>query len=183
MALIDYLYSEKFIPDVIDRYVQELSASNDLSNIMHANKLRLFKKMIFDDDYLEETRKFFDKCFTLVREKYSVLRKDKKTIGCSIDGRRKGLIQTEEKCRLYLEQGLSLNLVRDFFAFRFVLYGNVENLQEYCYKVTEDVIDLAIHEGYTICEALPLRESGWQCRHDPARAATAQNSPASACSG
>lgn len=159
MSIQDYLYSEKFIPDVIERYAEELSSSNNLPDIMHANKLRVYRRMIFDADYLEETRKFFDKCFKLVKEKYSVIREDKQTIGCSIAGRRKGLIQSEEKCRLYMKQGLSLNLVRDFFAFRFVLYGNVENLQEYCYKVAEDVIELAIRNGFTICEALPLLDS------------------------
>ena len=155
MSLSTYLYSEKFIPDVISRYVEELSSGN-LSDIMHANKLRVYRKMIFDDNYLQETQKFFDKCFALVKDKYSILRSDGQTIGCSIDGRRKGLIQSEEKIRLYQKKGLSLNLIRDFFAFRFVLYGNFANLQEYCYKVTEDVIDLAIREGFTICEALPL---------------------------
>ena len=159
MSIIDYLYSESFIPDVIDKYVKELSTSDNLLDIQHANKLIRLKNMIFDQDYLDKTLNFFDKCFFLIKNKYSIIQDNHQTIGCSIDGRRKGLLRAEEKINLYLDRGLSLNLVRDFFAFRIVLFGNVENLQEYCYKVTEDVIDLAIRNSYTICEALPLVNS------------------------
>jgi len=56
-----------------------------------------------------------------------------------------------------LEHGCSLDLIRDFFAFRIILFGDKDlNLIEHCYKVIEEIIELGISNGFTPCGRLPL---------------------------
>ena len=150
MSLQHFLYTEHSVTDVLEKYIAELSAKDDLASKIHANKWRSYLTRIQDKSYLRELRKFFSETFQLIEKTYPDLR-------FLIDGRRKSLISTEKKILYYSSQNKSLDLIRDFFAFRIVLYGqDEETLIKRCYDVTKDILEFAVTKGFTPCDRLPL---------------------------
>lgn len=150
MALQDYLYTQNTVPDVLDRYIEELSNAGDINSLLHANKLQAYSNMIKDKQFLKDARKLFN-------ETYDLLDKKHPNLHFSIAGRRKSLISTEKKILQYFSLGKSLDLIRDFFAFRIILFGDdAVNLERHCYYLMEDIIDFAATKGFTPCERLPL---------------------------
>lgn len=150
MSLQDHLYNYSTVQEVLESYIKELSKSSEIENIMHANKLRAYLNVINDKTYLKDMRSLFNRTFTLLTKKHPKLR-------FSIAGRKKSLVSTERKILQYIELGQSLDLIRDFFAFRIILFGDSSlNLIEHCYQVIEEIIELAISNGFTPCDRLPL---------------------------
>ena len=150
MSLQQHLYNYSTVPEILESYIKELSESDKIENIMHANKLRSYKNVINDKTYLRDMRTFFNKTFDSLSKNHPKLR-------FSIAGRKKSLISTERKILQYIELGRSLDLIRDFFAFRIILFGDSDlNLVEHCYKVIEEIIELGISNGFTPCDRLPL---------------------------
>lgn len=150
MCLQQHLYSYDTVPEVLDSYIKELSNSQKIEDLMHANKLKAYLNVINDKRYLKDMRTLFNRTFDCLTKKHPNLR-------FSIAGRKKSLISTEQKILQYIELGQSLDLIRDFFAFRIVLFGNKSiNLIEHCYMVIEEIIELAINNGFTPCDRLPL---------------------------
>lgn len=150
MSLQEHLYSYSTVPEILESYIKELSESTEIKDNMHANKLKSYKNVINDKIYLRDMRTFFNRTFNLLIKKHPKLR-------FSIAGRKKSLISTERKILQYLELGRSLDLIRDFFAFRIILFGDSDlNLIEHCYKVIEEIIELGISNGFTPCDRLPL---------------------------
>lgn len=150
MSLQEHLYKHSTVSEVLESYIKELSKSSDIESIMHANKLKAYQNVINDKKYLKDMRYLFNRTFDLLIRKHPKLR-------FSIAGRKKSLISTERKILQYIELGQSLDLIRDFFAFRIILFGNSSlNLIEHCYKVAEEIIELAIENGFTPCDRLPL---------------------------
>lgn len=150
MSLQNFLYTEHTVPEVLEKYIAELSANEDLASKIHANKWRSYLARIQDKSYSKEIRKFFDETFKLIEKEYPGL-------DFFIDGRRKSVISTETKILYYSSQNKSLDLIRDFFAFRLVLYGqDEETLIKRCYDVTKDILEFAVTKGFTPCDRLPL---------------------------
>lgn len=150
MSLQNYLYTEYNVPDVLEKYINELSSKGDLQSLMHANKWRSYLARIQDKQYLKEIRSLFNETSNLVEKKHPELK-------FVIDGRRKSLISTEKKILYYSSQNKSLDLIRDFFAFRIVIYGmDEEDLIKRCYDIAKDIIEFAITKGFTPCDRLPL---------------------------
>lgn len=150
MSLQQHLYTQPTINDVLDRYIEELSSSGGIPEILHANKLASYKNMINDSEFLYAARDLFNETYNLIDEKHPGL-------NFSIAGRRKSLISTEKKILQYFELNKSLDLIRDFFAFRIILFGdNSLDLVHHCYMVMEEIIERAAKMGFTPCERLPL---------------------------
>ena len=150
MSLQEHLYEHNTVPEILESYINELSSSSEVKKIMHANKLKTYKNVINDKTYLRDMRIFFDRIFNLLTKNHPNLR-------FSIAGRKKSLISTERKILQYLELDRSLDLIRDFFAFRIIIYGDDSlDLIQHCYSVIEDIIELGISKGFTPCDRLPL---------------------------
>lgn len=150
MSLQHYLYSLHTVPEILERYTADLASSKDINSVLHANKLNSYSNMIKDKQLLKSLRKFFN-------ETYDLLNKNHPDLHFSIAGRRKSLVSTEMKILQYHSLGKSLDLVRDFFAFRIILFGNDSlNLEKHCYNVMGEIIEFAIQKGFTPCERLPL---------------------------
>jgi len=148
--LQDYLYSLNTVPEVLERYIDELNAEGSINSNLHANTLTAYQNMIKDKTFLKDARKLFN-------ETYDLLDKKHPNLHFSIAGRRKSLISTEKKILQYFELGKSLDLIRDFFAFRIILFGSDSvGLEKHCYKVMEEIIEFAIKKGFTPCDSLPL---------------------------
>lgn len=150
MSLQNHLYTHSTVSEILESYIKELSESSTIKDNLHANKLRSYKNVINDRQYLRDMRTFFNRIFNSLTKSHPKLR-------FSIAGRKKSLISTERKILQYLELNRSLDLIRDFFAFRIILFGDSTlNLEEHCYKVIEEIIELGISNGFTPCERLPL---------------------------
>lgn len=150
MTLQEYLYSCNTVQDVIDRYTQDLMNRNQVSATIHANKLLSYKNMINDRPFLKDLRELFN-------ETYDLLDKKHPNLHFSIAGRTKAIISSEKKIQRYFSLGKSLDLIRDFVAFRIILFGNESiNLIHHCYQVIEEIIEFSAKAGYTPCERLPL---------------------------
>lgn len=150
MSLQDYLYSLHSVPEILERYTFELASKKDINSVIHANKLNSYANMLRDKQLLKSLRKFFN-------ETYDLLNKNHPELHFSIAGRRKSLISTEKKILQYFALGKSVDLIRDFFAFRIILFGdNFINLEKHCYDVMEEIIEFAIQKGFTPCDRLPL---------------------------
>jgi len=150
MSLQEHLYNHSTVSEVLKSYIKELSESSVIEDIMHANKLRSYQNVINDKTYLKEVRSFFNRTFDTLSKNHPGLR-------FQIAGRKKSLISTERKILQYLKHNRPLDLIRDFFAFRIIIFGNSTlNLVEHCYKVIEEIIELGISNGFTPCDRLPL---------------------------
>ena len=151
--LQDYLYSLNTVPEVLERYIEELNSEGSIDSILHANAVIAYRNMIKDKQFLKDARRLFN-------QTYNLLDKGHPNLHFHIEGRQKSLISTEKKIIRYLDLGESVDLIHDFFAFRIILFGSDSvGLEEHCYKVMEEIIEFAIKNGFTPCDSLPLIES------------------------
>ena len=150
LSFQDVLYREHCISDVIAAYAEELTSSGDTRDIMHANRLLSYQNMITDKVYENRLESFFD-------ETYRLLDANHPRLGLDIEGRQKSLVSLEKKIQLYSALGKPLDLIRDCFAFRVLLYGDESlDLISHCYKITREIIDFAVTKGFSPCDRLPL---------------------------
>lgn len=150
MSLQECLYSKYTVPDVLEAYIKELSSTDNIQDNLHANKLTSYRNIILDKNYIRELRTLFNEIYSHIEKKHS-------NLSFFIDGRRKSLLSLESKILNYSSIGKSLDLIRDFFAFRIIVFGNSSlNLTKYCYDIVEEIIIFAAQKGFTPCERLPL---------------------------
>lgn len=135
----------------MESYIKELQKTEKTESIMHANKLKLYENMINDKQYVKDLRKLFNETYEMLEKKHPELQ-------FLIAGRRKSLVSVEKKILQYSSLGKSLDLIRDFYAYRIILFGNNEkvNLLKHCYTIIEDIIDFVASKGFSPCERLPL---------------------------
>lgn len=144
--LLQALYSGKDIPDVIKRFEKELRDTKDYNNLIHANKLAEYRKSKTDKNLLYRMRKNFN-------EIYSLIDKNFKDVRFVIDGRLKSLLSFEKKIQKLMSEKRSLDLLRDQFAFRIVIFGeNTQSLVSTCYKIANEIIRFSLEKGLTLCE-------------------------------
>lgn len=152
-----HLYKEHRIEDILDAYIKELSQNKgDVKSQALRNKWRSYRNRMLDRSYLKELRVLFNETFELLRKKYQ-------DIHFSVEGRRKSLISMEKKIQRYLESGKSLDLIRDFYAFRIILWGkSEEELIPCCYDVIQEIIEYSVTKGFNPTYGLPLIDSNHQ---------------------
>lgn len=144
-----HLYTQTTVQGVLDNYIKELEGGN-MESVLHANKWKAYKKMMQDKQFVKDLRKLFNEFYELEEKKHQ-------NLNFSILGRRKSLISAEKKILRYATLGRSLDLIRDFYAFRIVLFGPEEiDLIKHCYMLLEDIIEYSANKGFTPCERLPL---------------------------
>lgn len=144
------LYAGRSIPEVLTKYEQLLRHSGDLLDLAHASKIAEYNHQITNRKYLTSLQQNFNGIYSLISTKFPDVR-------FSIDGRRKSLVSTEKKIQKLLKEKMSLDLLRDLFAFRILIFGkNSSSLISTCYKIAEAVISYFISKGFVLCEADPL---------------------------
>ncbi len=145
--IVPYLYSCKTLPKLLTAYEADLRKSNNMQNMLHANKLKEYLNILTDNTFLSNIRKQFDLLYTRSKKQYPDML-------FYLEGRRKSVISSEQKCLLYLAQNKSLDDFRDILAFRFTLFGNnpMESIK-LAYSLMDDVIEFMILQEFTPCEA------------------------------
>ena len=151
MPLDQHLYTKNTVTDVLDSYIKELLDSNEISNIIHANKLVSYRNLIQDEEFLESLHTFFYEISKLLETKHPNLH-------FYIEGRRKSLLSVERKINRYISMDRSLDTIKDLFAFRIVLFGDekILDLIKHCYDVIEEIVNSAATKGFYPCDRLPL---------------------------
>ena len=143
------LYSGRDIPEVLKIYAEELRSTGKLEDVAHATKILEYCKMITNKRLLYRLRKNFNEIYSLIDKNFNA-----KFV---IDGRRKSLISSEKKCQKLISEGKSLDLLRDIFAFRIILFGkNSFALINTCYAIANAITEHCFAKGLTLCEADPV---------------------------
>lgn len=147
LPLVEILYTEHSIPAILKKYEESLKSSRNTIELAHAAKLAEYRNMITDRKFLSKVRKNFNEIYHLIDINFPNIR-------FCIDGRRKSLISTEYKIEKLLSENRSLDLLRDVFAFRILLFGKTSNdLISSCYKIAQEVIEYNFSNGLILCEA------------------------------
>lgn len=141
------LYTGSSIPDVLEIYEQSLKDSKTFTDIAHASKINEYRNLITNKKFLSRIRKNFNEIYSLLDQEFP-------DVCFVIDGRRKSLISTEKKIRKLLRENKSLDLLRDLFAFRILIFGkDSQKLISLCYSIAKRIIQFSVEKGLTLCEA------------------------------
>ena len=147
-----YLESGSTISDIVKKFSEDLRKEPFvLSSILHANKLMEFHEMITDPNFLLNIKHHFDAIYDICKELGILF---------SIDGRRKSLKSIENKINLLLSDNCSLDLLRDIFAFRIVVFDTEDPAiaVKKCYQAMEQIILYLSRQGFIPCESKITKE-------------------------
>ena len=139
------------IPEILDRYVDFLKSTGDVLDAQTATIQLQYRKMVTNTRFLSQVRTHFNRLY-----------KELSRMGLyfKLDGRRKSLLSFEKKVQLALEEGKTLDSIRDIFAFRIVLFDTTSNpLIEECYQVMESLSMFLVKNGFIPCEAVKVQSS------------------------
>lgn len=143
ISIIPFLYTSSSLDEVLKKYSKLLRDSNDLNNLLHANKLDEFRNILLDNKFLSKIRTHYNSLYSFTKKAYPDLK-------FYLAGRRKDMIGAEKKINLYLSQGRDLSDFKDELAFRFLIFDNNIKL---CYDLMKTVIDFNIEKGFIPCLA------------------------------
>lgn len=151
--LPDLIYQGNDIPEVLRLYEQELrKGGEDFKSIAHAGAIKRYHDLITDKKFLSVLRRTFDTLYQILEAEIPDLR-------FSIEGRRKSMVSYEDKINKMLAENRSLDLIRDMFAFRIIIFGADDyssQLINKCYDVMNRIITLYVSKGFTLCEEDPV---------------------------
>ena len=148
----DFIYQGHDIPEILRLYEAELRKGENFQDIAHAGAIKSYNDMISDQKFLSVLRRAYENL-------YQILNKEAPDLRFYIAGRRKSLISTEEKICKLLAENRSLDLFRDSFAFRIILFGDEANslkLINDCYYVMNQIIKFFVGKGFILCEEDPV---------------------------
>lgn len=149
--LPEFIYQGNSIPEILRLYENDLRKNHDFVSNAHASAISNYRELITDKKFLSIIRKNFDNL-------YNFLEKDPNDLRFSIEGRRKSLISSEEKICKLLHESRSIDLFRDTFAFRVIVFGTESNsieLIDQCYSILNRIIQFYVNKGFTLCEEDP----------------------------
>ena len=135
------------VPDFLELYENLLIQRGDENCILHAGRLRQYRKERTDRKYLSDLRKTFNSLYSLIDKEYPDLK-------FTIEGRIKSFKSMDEKIIQTIAEHKSLDLIRDTMAFRLILFGSYSSAEliDMCYDVMNSIIRNN-NANYTLCEA------------------------------
>lgn len=143
ISIVPFMYTSASLEEMLDKYISELRDSNDITNLLHANKLTEVKNILIDNNFLSMIREHYDSLYSATKSAYPNLK-------FQLAGRRKSVIGAEKKINLYLSQNRDLTDFKDILAFRFIIF---DNMIKTCYDLMKSVIDFNIEKGFIPCIA------------------------------
>ncbi len=156
IVITPFLYNSSSLEELLTKYSDALRNSNNLTNLLHANKINEIQNILLDNKFLTMIRRHYDSLYTFTKKTYPSLK-------FYLDGRRKSVISSEKKINLYLLENRLLTDFRDELAFRFILFDN--NI-ELCYSLLKTVIDFNIAKGFLPCKATSVFETEFFKKED-----------------
>lgn len=150
--LPEFIYQGNSVPEIIRLYNSELLKGDSFQDISHAMALKAYHAQITDRKFLTLLRRDYEGLCQTIIKLFPQLK-------FSMGGRCKSLISTEEKLCKLLSEKQSLDLFRDSYAFRIVLFGDEANslqLINNCYEIMNLVIRYYVSKGYILCEEDPV---------------------------
>lgn len=163
--LAEVVYNSSSMDEVWKGYIARLREDGSMYASLYANKLEEFYDI-----------KEVNKLILLEQEFYSLKEhmrelKGELQVGFRLTRRLKDFIGTNEKIRLYLRKGNSLEKVRDLLGFRIVLCSTpTDTMQSIkaAYQVMNKIIEFFIKERKCIlAEAEPVLSSGFDSKNNP----------------
>lgn len=152
-SIIPFLESEDYrtISDIVQAFAQQLRESEDFASSQHSSKLMEYHEMIKDSEFLTKIQEHFDQIYLICKELGILF---------SIDGRRKSLESLNSKIILHLSKGSSLDLIRDIFAFRIVIFDTADSILSIakCYEAMQKIILYLSSQGFIPCESIITEE-------------------------
>lgn len=143
IIITPFLYNSSSLEELLTKYSNALRNSKDLIDLLHANKIDEIQNILLDNKFLAMIRNHYDSLYSCAKKTYPNLK-------FYLDGRRKSVIGSEKKIKLYLLQDRDLADFKDELAFRFIVFDN--NI-ETCYSLMKTVIEFNISEGFIPCKA------------------------------
>ena len=141
--IVPFLYKASSIPEALILYENYLKSTNNLEDFVHANSIELFRKTVENRNFVSMLQKTFNNIMKMLEQNFP-------DTTFHMEGRRKSLLSAEAKTLLYLDLNKSLDGLRDFYAFRIILFDNDISI---CYKLANQLIEHMILKGFTPCEA------------------------------
>ena len=150
--LPEFIYQGHDVPEILRLYEAELRKGDGFQSIAHAGAIKTYHDLISDRKFLSLLRRTYENL-------YQIMERETPELRFSIEGRRKSLISTEEKLCKLLGENRSLDLFRDSFAFRIILFGAEANSMQLihdCYDVMNQIIRFYVSKGCILCEEDPV---------------------------
>lgn len=146
-------------------YERLLRSQGDIDCVLYANKIEQFRSMTLLTKLRELENEFQE-----LKERVRELGRQK-NISILLSRRRKDFIGLNEKIRLFLKKGYSLERILDFLGFRLVILSDEVDTQEsiqLCYAVFNEIIKFFVVErGCLITEAEPVLDTGFSQEEHP----------------
>ena len=146
--LMDFLQNPDRLSNTLVTYAEYLqSQTNNTSAMLHGNKVREFVEMARSSSFSNILRSHFDEIVTICEDL---------DLNFTIFGRRKSVYTFEQKVLQLLRKKVSLDLLRDIFAFRVIVFSRPETIEAdtlNCYAAIEEIIAFFISQGFILCES------------------------------
>lgn len=142
------------IPEFLRVYSHLLRDKKSTESIMHANRLDQYLLEITNRSYFTELRKSFNQLYNLIDNEFPDLK-------FNITGRIKSVTSMDKKIVKFLNNGKSLDRIRDTAAFRILIFGHFpeDELVKKCYTVMNSIIEHNNSLGYILCEPGKAQET------------------------
>ena len=143
LKLTDFLYEgkeKKFLDDILRNYITYLKEFGTFDSIQHSSTL-----LDYQINYVQDT--YYHSNLEILFESFLESIKDL-NIKYSLKGRIKSLVKVEEKILEYQKRKKSLDSIKDFYAFRYLVKGTVEE----CYQLAIHNLNFFIENGFILCE-------------------------------
>lgn len=154
--ITEAIYSGKNLNEIRNLYIESLRTSNNIYNILYANKLEECKNMMSTKNLQKLENEFID--FKAHMRKWA----NNKGIKITILRRQKNFIGLNQKIRLYMINGKPLDKVYDLLGFRVILQtGKKDTIESInlCYELANELIEFfAFNRHCTFMEAEPIKK-------------------------
>lgn len=158
-TLLGYIYrqrEEKTLEEVVEGFLEELSKDNDDNTQLYRTKWKEIMAINGDQKFRSEMKSHMNGIKNIAEKECELL----KNGNVIIIGRQKAFLSMDEKIRLFLKKGKSLDLIRDFFAYRIIISGDNSEAEvvDTVYSIVNSIIRYMISLGYMPCQSKRTKE-------------------------
>ena len=151
-TLFEYIYEQKeenTLEGILERFIAELSKNKDRKSHMYKTKLTEILNINKDKEFYLEMQSHILGIKNIAEKACKVLSNGR----VIVIGRQKSIKSIDDKIRLFLKEEKSLDLIRDFFAYRIIVSGGNSEKErvDVVYKIVNEVIEYISSLDYIPC--------------------------------